>query len=500
MCGHIDERKVGMNPQFCRITLLLVTYIFLQMTVAIWSLPAEAQQTRILDLRPIKTSPKPLTNLHPKLLWMTKQKIRAIWIGDDLFSKFGNTDKTKAEILADAGFNLACVGMSVNTDGKPAADPTKPYDVKHDRSRSTDLETRLASNLKEARRVGLKMMIIWKYGTSHLEPYRKFRSAKGEVAKLTCCPLDEKYIMEQHVGKWAEMIVQGGADGVILDMEMYQSDTAWPDGPCMCDDCFAGYLKKYAKNWKATYDQVAPENRGKWLGEQKADAHYRDFTCKQMESMNNSLRARCQKHNPTFFFGLAPVLYLMPGPTPRAGAPVERGLGTARVPCLVFSEYEYPLGPYRGSYMSVKEIRESLPALFLPGSYVAVVPPQQMADTALMSSLYCGGWWAWYGTALLTNIGAGESPGIPYGRVKDTSARDYLDKITAAHAKLDKLLALPKNQWPERMDGMPGLLKKRIEEAEAEAAKSDSAEAKKAVTDAKAALDDYLKLVKQGGY
>ena len=147
---------------------------------------------------------------------MTEQKIRAIWITDDLFEKSAEGDRTKAQVIADAGFNLVLVSMNPNTDDTRSGvvDPSKPLEVKHDRSKSTDLETRLESNIAEARRVGLHFFVGWKYGTHHLEPYRKFYSPLKGLAKYTCCPLDEAYIAGQHVGKWAVKTAQGGADGI----------------------------------------------------------------------------------------------------------------------------------------------------------------------------------------------------------------------------------------------------------------------------------------------
>ena len=144
-----------------------------------------------LDLRPIEVKPEPLGQLHPKLQWMTEQKVRAIWVGDDLFDRSIEGDRTKAQVIADAGFNLVMVGMNPNSDGTPSGvvDTSKPLDPKHDRSKSTDVETRLAPNVAEAHRVGLQFFVGWKYGTHHLEPYRKYRSPTKGVAKLTCCRL-----------------------------------------------------------------------------------------------------------------------------------------------------------------------------------------------------------------------------------------------------------------------------------------------------------------------
>jgi len=260
----------------------------------------------------------------------------------------------------------------------------------------------------------------------------------------------------------------------------------------MCDECFATYLKSYAESWKTIHDSVPADSRSEWLTTQKADEHYAAFAARRIEAMYDSIRARCQQIAPTFFFGIAPMLHHLRG--------VERGLGTAAVPCLIFSEHEYHHGAYRGSFMGAKHVHRNLPALFLGGAYVAVQPPEQLAGNAVQSSLYCDGWWPWYGTALLTNTGAGEAPLVPYGRVEGTSARDYLDRITAAHSKLDKLLASPKGQWPKRQDGKLNWLQARVSEASAEAASTKSAETAKALAEAKAALDKYMALVRMGGY
>lgn len=454
------------------------------MSFAVWPPPARAGAASELDMQPIKKKPEPLNRLHSKLRWMTKEKIRGIWIGDNLFDKYPGSEKTKGQVLVDAGFNLVRIAMRVNTSDTPSGvvDKTKPLDVRHDRSKSTNLETLLAPNLKEARRAGIALMIGFQFGTHHLEPYRKYRSFKEGLAKITCCPLEETYIPGQHVGKWAVMLAEGGADGMTLDMEMYHSDKSNYPGPCVCDECFKIYLKQYARNWKTVYDKVPAEGRAPWLTGQKAADHYAAFAAKRIEAMYDSIRRRCQEINPTFFFGIAPMLHHLPG--------VERGLGTASVPCLVWDEHEYQHGPYRGSFIGTQHIHQNLPALFVSGAYVAVQPPEMMAKNVLQSCLYTDGWWPWYGTALLNNPGAGEASLKPYGRVKGTSARDYLDRITASHAKLDELLALPKDQWPPREDGKLNWLKKRLSEVK------DA----KTRAEIKADLDKYMGYVRMGGY
>jgi hypothetical protein len=444
-----------------------------------------------LDLRPIESKPEPLSRLHSKLKWMTEKKVRAIWIGDDLFDTFGDSGKTKGQVLADAGFNLICLGMNVNSDDAPSGvvNTDKPYELKHDRSKSTALETRLAANVSEARRVGVPLMIIWKHGTHHLEPYRKYRSPTEGLARITCCPLDEEYITGQHTGKWAFKIARGGADGMAIDTEMYHSDKSGYYGACVCDKCFKTYLVEYAGDWQTIYNKVSADDRGAWLDQHHATDHYANSTAKRIEKMYDSIRDRCQKINPMFFFGMAPMLHHIPG--------MERGLGTASVPCLVFSEHEYHHGSYRGSYLGTQECRSSLPALFLCGAYVARQSPEVMAHNVLQSSLYTDGWWPWYGTALLTTTNVNEETWSDYGRVSGTTAQDYLERITAAHAKLDKLLKSPKSTWPQRQDGKLNWIKNRLAQAEGNLAKAhdDLAKAKKNVSELKTELENYMKLL-----
>ena len=461
-------------------------------------LPGCAANAAELDLRPIEVKPEPLTNLDPKLQWMTEQRIRAIWITDDLFDKSVEGDRTKAQVIADAGFNLVQLSMGPNSDNARSGvvDTSKPLITKHDRSKSTDLE-RLETNIAEARRVGLHLFVGWKYGTHHLEPYRKYRSPIEGIAKYTCCPLDEAYIAGQHVGRWAVKIAQSGADGINIDTEMYHSDTSGYYDPCVCDDCFVTYLREYAADWKAVYDSVPAEERGKWLVDRGAldnlentwwgGSHYVTFAATRIEKLWDGIRRRCQAVNPSFVLARYHVFGNVPG--------MERGMGTSTVPCPVFNASEYNHGPYRGSFLNMNRIAANFPVLYLSGTYVRKQPPDMLAGSALQASLYTDGWWAYYGTALLVD----DLPG-GYGRYEGTSRSDYLDRITAVHAKVDKLLKSPNREWPKREDGKLNWLKDTLDRAEAEAAKSPSDETAKALAEAKANFENYSKLVRQGGY
>jgi hypothetical protein len=104
------------------------------------------------------------------------------------------------------------------------------------------------------------------------------------------------------------------------------------------------------------------------------------------------------------------------------------------------------------SLTNVQKVRDSIPALYLSGSYLVYQTPENVARHGLTSSLYADGWWLYYGWAIL-NHSDGSDPkafDASYGRVKGTASRDYLDAITAMHGRLDGLLVQPKSQWPTR--------------------------------------------------
>ena len=243
----------------------LVTGLAITVTATMLPWAGAALSADELALRPIEVHPEPLTQLDPKLSWMVEQKVRGAWIGDDLFASFGDSGKTKGQVLVEAGFNLARISMHVNSDDKRENGLTLegPAEDRHDRTKSTAMETRLAPNVAAARKLGLPLMIGWQYGTHHKSPYRKYRSFDGKLATYTVCPLDEPYITNQHIGRWAVAAAEGGADGFVVDTEMYHSDTGgYYAGSCVCDECFATYLKTYAAKSDETFSQVDPAERG----------------------------------------------------------------------------------------------------------------------------------------------------------------------------------------------------------------------------------------------
>ena len=180
-----------------------------------------------------------------------------------------------------------------------------------------------------------------------------------------------------------------------------------------------------------------------WLKANDAVEHYGLYQDKRITALYDTIRQRCQTINPAFIFAHAPGT--------RHLAIMMRGLGTSSVPCLAFSEYEYSRGFGARSYGEVERIRkQGIPALYLCGQFLVSQTPELVRENALLGSLYGDGWWLYYAEAVLTHPDADDPEAFinSYGRVKGTSARDYLDTITTMHQRLDELLAGPKDNWP----------------------------------------------------
>jgi len=155
----------------CIAIWFVVLSVIIASTASFTSAQAPAKDS-VLDLKPIEMKPEPVGELHPALQWLKTERVRGIWLTDALIDTYGTGDKTKGQVLAEAGFNLIVLYS-------PVPDP---------------------KNIAEAHRHGMKLLGKVQYGTSHQEPYRRYREPGGKLHKRTCCPLDHDYI-ERHVDR-----------------------------------------------------------------------------------------------------------------------------------------------------------------------------------------------------------------------------------------------------------------------------------------------------------
>ena len=411
--GRADVKRIGG---------ILICFV----VIVIQPLPAAGQDMRI-NLRPITFEPEPVTELHPKIRWMQTDKIRAAWAATELYEPYGDTDKTRAQVMADGGFNLVVV--TVHSDPK-------------NRSSSHALEDVTPANIRAAHDNGMVLLTKWNYGSQHQEPYHRYRAPDGTLAKKTGCPLDERYV-KRHIERWAVRNAEAGADGFVIDSEMYTSDFSNYVGSCVCDYCFRAYADAFAQNSDAVYDGVEAEQRGVWLRQNGFYGHYSRFARKGVEGIFDRIRARCQAINPAFVFGHAPTVEQLPG--------ITRGLGTSTVPCLLFEESEYSSGPTFTMDRNLRYLkRTGAPALYVCGLWLNKTRPTELAERGLIGSLYGDGWWVWFGASLLLDPDAvtGTYTKDPYGRFPGTRAEEYWVLLKPMHARLTRLLAGPRKAWP----------------------------------------------------
>ena len=413
-----------------------LTYRLAMAEVEVWGRPVpNAIKTAVrLDQRPIEVTPEPVSveRMRPEVRWMVDEKIRCVWFTGDVSAKLAGSDRTKAQVIADAGFNVVAMGMHPDRPGDTWATGTLGKAL----STSHGIENRLAPNLAAARQAGLRFFVAWCYGSHHQDPYRRYRGlTTGTMAKMTCCPLDAEYV-ERHIGRWARAAAKGGADGFLIDNEMYESDDSnYNGGPCVCDDCFMTYVKTFSEQWRFIYERLSDEARGVWLQANHADEHYARFTASRIEGIYDKIKHGCEQINPAFIMAKYHVFDDMPG--------LERGLGSSSIPAPLLSASEANLGPNAwGEKLYRRAREEGFPLLYACGAYPNAQSPERLCDSALLSSLYYGGWFLWHCHALLPDEDG-------YARFQGASAQDYLDRITAMHKRLDQLLKQPRSQWPD---------------------------------------------------
>ncbi len=397
--------------------------------IEVWGRPTDDvhPDSPRLELNPIAIQREPAGRLAPRWQALRQQRIRGIWIGGNLDEPFGDTNTTKGKQLAAAGFNTVVLYNSV--------------DLKN-RSTAPELADRVARNVTEAHAHDMLLLAKWQFGSTHEEPYRRFRGANGVEHALSCCPLQPDYI-ERHVGRWAVRCAKLGADGFTFDTEMYESDGTHYPSACYCDSCFRQYLQSASTNWQYHDRKIAAQDRGKWITANDAEQHYHQYQRYLLIGLFDGIRARCAAINPDYLFAYAPFVGYLSGLT--------HGLGTPDRPALVWSEHEYTHGPNSRTVNYLRQIQDDgLPAFYASGHMLWYQDPATLADNLVAAALHTDGWWAWYGTALLTHVGRDNPEAFksPYGRAAGSTAMEYLQAIRAAHDRLDKLLKLPRAQWP----------------------------------------------------
>ena len=109
--GH--KKKTAMRSHAIELTGIII---------AVLSTVMPAIGSEELRLTTVAPTLEPLGELHPKLRWMTQDRISTMWISGNLFDCFGfievpprKGEKTKDAVLVETGLNLVKLRLGVET-------------------------------------------------------------------------------------------------------------------------------------------------------------------------------------------------------------------------------------------------------------------------------------------------------------------------------------------------------------------------------------------------
>ena len=292
--------------------------------------------------------------------------------------------------------------------------------------------------------------------SQHRDGYRKYCNGAGKTCETLVCPSDWSY-WENELLYRSLIVARAARDypmlaGIVLDLEMYCQDGSRYPGPCMCDDCFSEFLDH--ADCRGLAKGLSADKRAEWLRQNNLDETYRRYYEWRNTQTCERFRQAIHAINPDMILGYTPEFEWLPG--------CSRGLGTADMPVLVFSEKEYWTGYRPAIGERRKQIKQDgYPVLYLPGIWCFKFNPDQMPGHLFRMAFAGDGMWLYgYDTILLA---AHDAPGTPRrGMRANTTAADYFRGMSQCNDAIAKRNANPDFQ-PDF--SMPSLLELPPKEA-----------------------------------
>lgn len=274
---------------------------------------------------------------------------------------------------------------------------------------------------------GLRVIISWPFGSDERYANTAFGGYQpgGAVRWLRGpCPLSREY-WERVVGDRALVAAEAGLTGLVVDMEMYGADAVRYPGPCHCDTCWTQFVEDHLEGVAA--EDVPLTDRPAWLSANGLAADYARRQELQVMAILSDIRGRVRAANPRFLLGNLLDPESLPG--------LARGLGTATMPALVFSELEYT-GAVAGVAERVERLgREGYPVWYLAGLWIRPVTPPMLPELVAAPASSTGGYWIWSTAAFRPDARP------PYAHAEGYSHDDYWQAFRRANDALDEALA-----------------------------------------------------------
>ncbi len=245
-------------------------------------------------------------------------------------------------------------------------------------------------------------------GPKAMSTYRAFVQRDTGPHTAILCPADSKYWSEWIAPSFLEMAKLSAKDkaldGIILDAELYGPLTTKPAipvsfymdvGPCMCDDCFADFLK-HTPEGKGVAD-IRWQDRYAWVEKHKLGLQYnlrlRDRVAEQARQLEKQVHAI----NPDLLLGLMNWYKNDIGPGPNENYFLHGllvGLKTPKRPAVVWTEspeYEMGYGPHTDARREHFECVGDV--VYVPGLYLEQHPPAKLAQQVNDLATHSDGYW-----------------------------------------------------------------------------------------------------------
>ncbi len=211
------------------------------------------------------------------------------------------------------------------------------------------------------------------------------------------CPLSKKY-WDKVYGERAKWSYEMGVSGCMVDMEMYGANETHftADRKCHCDDCWSSFCDyAFSSN---DFGMKTAEERNAFLNNFNIYEEYKNYQSNKLEEILGSIRSSLPE---SFMLGYLIYFQELGG--------IEKGLGTATAPALVFDEYTYFMHDNNNSYVynilgniyGNNDSKLAKPVVFLPGFWPQKYSASEQ-ETVIENIMktnhkgkYSDGYWIW---------------------------------------------------------------------------------------------------------
>ncbi|MEE0944568.1 MAG: Ig-like domain-containing protein [Clostridia bacterium] len=253
--------------------------------------------------------------------------------------------------------------------------------------------------------------------------YQLTRTTNNVVTNITSklpCPRAREYWDEQVTDVLSVIAKHKKLPGGVIDFEMYGGYSTSYGASCKCDRCASDFDKAYGTN-------VLQQNltaRKQYLIDNKLYNKYDAWHKSEITQITTEVREVIHAINPDFIIGCMPTYEWITGTT--------EGLGTKRMPLMVFDEHAYR-GDMGYLYFDQAKIRYmDLPAVYATGLWstkntntTSYIAPESFAAKAVEAAENSMGYWVYSYDYLAGSQNTAEENAAYINAVK--SANDTID-------------------------------------------------------------------------